>query len=298
MALQVTCAQVSVGDAAALYGANSNNTTISSMEQMFSPILIRKGAAAQGAIPGFELPAGATKESGRFGNNQVGPTRNELDPYFSRIFGDDGSKWIEECDYQIMVNDGTPNEGSGDINIRKTDRSITNVSVTALRGPLILSGWGFDICDRPVPRAGAAAVFSFDEEVVNNRGKWKTGPVNLQWDEERKVWQGGPQILCGVVSGKIEAPVDPCQPTTFVVHVFRKGRDLPNGVPPGKQGGIGSCDLGETIICVNRDPSLSQVAVQGMIFVVAVRINYEWIPIWVGCPDGPSPDPLPTCSDC
>jgi hypothetical protein len=265
---------------------------------MFSPILIRKGAAAPGAIPSFELPAGSSKESGAFGNNQVGPTRNELDPYFSQIFGDDGSTWIKECDYQIMVNDGTPNEGSGDINIRKTDRNITNVSVTALRGPLIISGWGFDICDRPVPRAGGAAVFHFNEDVVNDRGTWKTGPVNLQWDDERKVWQGGPQILYGVAAGAIEAPVDPCQPTEFTVKVFRKGRDLPSGMEPGKQGGIGSCDLGETITCKNRDPSLTQAAVAGMVFVVAVRINYEWIPIWVGCPEGPAPDPLPTCSDC
>jgi len=293
MPLQITASMGSVGDAAALYGASPNNTTVNSQEQMFSPILIRKGSGSWGAIPSFENPQGATDESGPFGNNQVGPTRNELDPYFSRVLGGDGSHWIQQCDYQIMVNDGRATRGSRDINIRKTDRNIRNVSVTALRGPLIVSGWGFDICDRPVPNAGVSAPYSFPGNVVNDRKTWKTGPVNLQWDDERKVWQAGPQILCGVVSGRIVAPINPCYPTQFVVKVFRK-----QGWWSWIGGGVSACDLGETILCKNRDPSLSQDAVQGMIFVVAVRINYEWIPIWVGCPEGPSYYGTPQCSNC
>ena len=31
--------------------------------------------------------------------------------------------------------------------------------------------------------------------------------------------------------------------------------------------------------------SLSQPDVPGYVWVVAVRINYRWIPLWVGCPE-------------
>lgn len=298
MALQVTGSSTSVADGAALYGALPNNTTCNSQEQIFSPIIIRKGAAGASLISGFESPAGSSDESGAFGQNQVGPTRSELDPYFSNALGDDGSEWIKECDYQIMANDGKPNVGSRDINIRKTDRDISSVTAVAFRGPIIVSGWGYDVCDRPVPHkmeiaaGGNVSYHVFDEGLVGDRGLWKTGPVNLQWDEERKVWQGGAQIVCGVLKGAIKAPTDPCDPTDFVVKVMRKMVDGAVG------GDLNSCVLGETITCKNRDPSLTQAAVKGMVFVVAVRVNYEWIPLWVGCPDGPPPKKAPVCNDC
>jgi hypothetical protein len=36
----------------------------------------------------------------------------------------------------------------------------------------------------------------------------------------------------------------------------------------------------------NRDPSLEQDWIENMVFVMAVRVNYEWLPLWVGCPTG------------
>jgi hypothetical protein len=307
MPLQITASTTSVADSAALYGAAPTNTTANTQEQIFSPILIRKGASTAAAIPSFEAPTMGLRESGPFGNVNggfVGPTRSELDPYFSNALGDDGSNWIKQCDYQIMINDGQATVGSRDINIHKTNRNISNVTAAALRGPLILSGWGYDIADRPTPAKGGqgANAFKFNRDIVNDRGTWKTGPVNLQWDDERKVWQGGAQIVCGVVAGKIEAPTDPCTPTSFSMKVFRKTNML------GLISDLDACMMGETITCMNRDPSLSEPATPGMIFVIAVRINYEWIPIWVGCPEGPATaiDPVtgdlvditPPCSDC
>ena len=301
MPLSVVGDMSRASDSAAQYGAAPQNTVFNSQEQIFSPIAIRKGAAAAQAIPGFESPEGGRRESGRFGNiNAVGPTRSELDPYFSNILGDDGSNWIRKCDYLLMVNDGVATVGGkGDeMNVRKTDRDISNVTAVALRGPLMLSGWGYDIADKPVPASANAGPnsFAFDDNVVDDRGTWKTGPVNLQWDAERKVWQGGAQILCGVTTGDIKAPLSPCSPTHFTVKVFRMNSNFPVA------GSLNSCTLGEAITCTNRDPSLSLQSFVGMTFVVAVRINYEWIPIWVGCPDNPFDvndlQNVPDCSDC
>jgi hypothetical protein len=285
MGLDVSVSFGTATNSAAMWGVNPSNTAANSYEQIFSPILIRKASGTYGSIPSFEMPYGGY-ESGPFGYNQVGPTRNELDPYFSKVLGGDGTYWITQCDYQMMVNNGYGPKGE-DLNIRKVNRNqVSQVAVNALRGPLILSGWGFDVCDRPVPAASYANPFQFAGNVVNNRATWKTGPVNLQWDDQRKVWQGGPQIVCGVASGPIKAPTNPCYPTSFSVKVFRKGA-----------AGLSACHIGESITCWNRDPSLTQEAVTGMVFVVAVRINYEWIPIWVGCPEGPS-GTTPPCSDC
>ena len=33
-----------------------------------------------------------------------------------------------------------------------------------------------------------------------------------------------------------------------------------------------------------RDPSLEQPLIKNQVFVIAVRVNYEWLPLWVGCP--------------
>lgn len=302
MPLSVVGDMSRASDSAAQYGAAPQNTVFNSQEQIFSPIAIRKGAAAAQAIPGFENPQGGNRESGPFGSiSAVGPTRSELDPYFSNILGDDGSNWIKNCDYLLMVNDGVATVGGkgGEINIRKTDRDISNVTAVALRGPLMLSGWGYDIADKPVPALAQAGddSFEFDDNVVGDRGTWKTGPVNLQWDAERAVWQGGPQILCGVTTGGIKAPASPCSPTSFAVKVFRRTTNAVGGANK-----LDACILGETISCTNRDPSLTLESYTGMTFVVAVRINYEWIPIWVGCPDNPFDvndlQNVPGCSNC
>ena len=49
---------------------------------------------------------------------------------------------------------------------------------------------------------------------------------------------------------------------------------------------------GEQIVCYNRDNSLQQAAYadDGItslgIWVMAIRLNYEWTPLWIGCASG------------
>ena len=83
-------------------------------------------------------------------------------------------------------------------------------------------------------------------------------------------------MICGVAIEAIEAPETPCEPRLFRIRLFR---DQKVESPP---------DLitrGETALIANRDPSLTQEYVKDLIFVVAARINYEWVPVWVGCPE-------------
>tara|TARA_R110002167_G_scaffold79900_2_gene220025 strand:+ start:5777 stop:6745 length:969 start_codon:yes stop_codon:yes gene_type:complete len=282
-----------VGDLSSIagqVGEQPEDMAVSSTEQILSPIVIRKGGGT-GVDFAFQVPEGGEDETGPFGvlsGGFVGPTRSELDPYFSNFLGDSGGSWLAQSDFQMMKNDGVPAIGEGeDLNIRKTESrsDINGAAVVGLRGPLILSGFGTDIADRPVPRSSDSP-FTLNQDAAGDRTMWKSGPVNLQWDDERKVWQGGAQIICGVVSGGISAPDSPCDPTTFIMKVFRKNDSE-----------LSTCDLQETIRVKNRDPSLEEDAAENAIFCIAVRINYEWIPIWVGCPVA-GINPPPDCLDC
>lgn len=261
-----------VTSAAAAIANDVDNSYYCSMEQIYSPVIIKKNAGTTG---GFEQPVADADSSGSFKENHIGPTRSELDPYFSEIL-EDSTAWMSNLDFQMMVNDGVDSDGRKDINIRNTTRSnISQVQVSHFRGPLILSGWGYGLDDRPsspVAETGADS-FSFDSDVVSDREKWKSGPVDLKWDKERKVWTTGPQIVCGVADGDITAPTSPCTGTKFTVKVFRTdGTSLRTD------------HVAETIEVTNRDPSLSQTNYEGTVFVMAIRVNYEWLPLWVGCP--------------
>ncbi len=279
-------------DGAAEVGASPGNTSMCSMEQLFSPIIIRKDAdRGEAIISGFEMPSsdsGTTE--GVFGGDKehVGPTRAEMDPYFSSVAGD-SSFWMQNSDFQMTYNNGSPQSGSGsDVNLNKVDReSVSTVSVNHFRGPLILSGWGFDIAERPVPSVGDNP-FQFDTNAVNDRGTWKSGPVDLRWDGQRKVWTAGHQLIHGIATSDITSPEDPCSPTYFNMKVFRNQSQ-------GAVAGELNTSLGEVVRVSNRDTSLDQEEAQGRVYVVAARINYEWVPVWVGCPeDDPESDP-PEC---
>jgi hypothetical protein len=116
----------------------------------------------------------------------------------------------------------------------------------------------------------------------------------VAWDDERQVWAGGPQIVCGVVvkgaaspKGDIKAPKSPCKPTSFTVKLFRKSSDSDS--PPYVNGISTELDSrsrgNDRITVMNRDPSLEQDYMENAMFVIAIRLNYEWLPLWVGCPE-------------
>lgn len=93
-------------------------------------------------------------------------------------------------------------------------------------------------------------------------------------------------MLCGILRGRIRAPETPLEPTSFTVEVFRRDVTQGQGNIPGVSVAVESTILNETIEVVNRDPSLEYDGQNSEnVFCVCVKINYEWIPIWVGCPD-------------
>jgi len=108
-------------------------------------------------------------------------------------------------------------------NITANDLSESNQHARpiGLRGPLVVSGWGYDTESHPVPNAkfeadrrkaytltGGGGVdnaglppelqfnktrahLHFLDSHLKRVDRWKSGPVDLRWDRERKVWVGG-----------------------------------------------------------------------------------------------------------
>lgn len=102
----------------------------------------------------------------------------------------------------ITVGDIDPWKGPNDIelytwgddyenisNIRSTG-VYTNARVVGLRGPVVVTGWGYDTDGNPVPADSGAPPDDPDwlHEHLKRSDKWKTGPIDDIWDERRGVW--------------------------------------------------------------------------------------------------------------
>ena len=245
-----------------------------SEDQKWSPIATRSTKVEDHCGIYFQIPKEIEEETdGRF-TDGIFPSSNDLDPYFSTLLNADSSDSIKKTDFVAVVG-FTEEQPADDLQIRKANKTKTldEVKSIGLRGPLMLSGFGIDIAGNPVPH-NPDEISEIHEE-ASDRTNWCTGPVNLMWDKERKVWNGGLEIISGILTTDILSPDDPLNPTTFTISVLRKTKD--------DKGSGSQAISGETITCYNRDPSLSQPAGSN-VFVMAVRINYEWTPLWVSCP--------------
>lgn len=264
-----------LSDAFGLALPNINKTFGSSNDQQWTGFTttIEKNVTLN---PAFHKPDNLSAEqNGKFVNGGVGPTNRDLDPYFSEaVFGDDSSM-IKNVDFVAVVNKSQDGQ-THDLQLKEANKvsPVSEVRGVALRGPLVVSGWGFDIANNPVPSV-TNDVTSFDSNACVSRTGWKTGPVNLMWDDERKIWSGGLEMLTGLLDSKIVGPNNAENPTTFNVKAMRL---------QDSGGSLRTTD--EIIQCKNRDPSLSQDLVENKdVFVMIIRINYEWLPFWVGCPE-------------
>lgn len=67
------------------------------------------------------------------------------------------------------------------------DSGISKRSI-GLRGPLVLTGWGRLTNGDAFPSEGD----DYDDDAFCNSNKWKTGPIDLLFDDKRKVWTSNP----------------------------------------------------------------------------------------------------------
>lgn len=92
-----------------------------------------------------------------------------------------------------------------------TDDAYTNIlKGVGLRAPIVLVGWGYDTDGNPVPNSGIENDGVANQEFMYNHykraDKWKAGPLDVAWDDARKVWTavgGG-----GIFLGKLTSPLN------------------------------------------------------------------------------------------
>ena len=206
------------------------------------------------------------------------PDSEDLCPYFSKAVNeDDGSGMIENSTADSVVaedDDGNPPTDTSLDKLEPEEKSkISTVRVMADKVPRIFQGWGYDVAYNPVPNDGEN-LRKFDPSFQEDPKLLKSGPFRPLWDEERKIWAAGLEILCGTLATNIAAAGSVLSPSTFTINILRKVQK--------EKGGGALEDLGEIITCYNRDTKLSATA-GANVFVIVVRLNYEWTPIWVSC---------------
>lgn len=76
----------------------------------------------------------------------------------------------------------------------------SNARPLALKGPLVIAGWGFDTEGKPVPGDGSG---NFQADYLHQPQTWKVGPSDLLWDERRGVWTCH-DVMKGVVTDEIQ----------------------------------------------------------------------------------------------
>jgi hypothetical protein len=256
-----------------------DNSFVASIEQIYSPLkLLKDPRKADADLPSVKSVSIPVQEQGYFAYKTVQrssttpttpttanstvpngggvvPTAEDLDPYFFDAYGKKASPIAERGDFVTTANKSDDDPEDPDLTVTK-NTNISEIRTVGLRGPLLMSGWGYDIGDKPVPNKGERWLsnpdydggspsspsnplmiqnadfsdgdsFKFHDNLGADRSKWKSGPVNLLWDRDRQLWTGGLPMLMGVATSDIDAPPDPTTPTEFTIEVLREAGDEP-----------------------------------------------------------------------
>lgn len=125
-------------------------------------------------------------------------------------------------------------------NIETDGNGTHNYRGLALKGPAILQGYGNDLYDDPVPlyvdssgdpiltgsgHPYGSGVKQHRPDYLFNSKEWKTGPLDLKWNEAKGVWSP-PGIRIGIASVEIGAPSGLFHPTSGEIYDYHY--DLPN----------------------------------------------------------------------
>lgn len=178
---------------------------------VYSPYSTFFGASG---FPHFEVPTNKT-EPNSLTLNPFNPN-NELSLYYAESGGtlwtnslaDTGAATSEELaklnnpsgwlDYGHNIEFAV--KGTGDFRFadfndeyasyKGSHVEVTNIRAVGFRSPMVLTGWGFDVDGKPVPAdTGDSTIFA--SGAFKNPNIWKSGPLDVRWDDERKVWAAG-----------------------------------------------------------------------------------------------------------
>lgn len=166
-------------------GQDYENVGAVTLDGIFCPYTTESGHAS---LPYWEV------------STNSGVINQSLNPFFpDQMLAKTGiSNSIESIYYESGSNiagynsfTGVGKDTEGDLNpyVDIVDNGKMNVFArgVGLKTPLILSGWGYDIEGNPVPAdTGDSTIFA--SEAFRDPSLWKSGPLDVRWDDDRKVW--------------------------------------------------------------------------------------------------------------
>ncbi len=224
-----------------------NQTSVMSLDGMFRPF--STWVDYSGNMPNFETPT-----SGLF------PTVDDLNPFPSS----------GRCDITILAIDETIPQYGGLITEDNLGAPDGNYRPLALRGPLVICGWGFDTAGKPVPNlSDDNSSDQFASGHLEDYGTWPVGPVDLRWDHEAKLWQPGLTFQEGYLATTLSEASG--------------GGSIPAlaNMQPWAVTGSGIWEPnGDEIEVVSRDTSFS--GKQGS-YIQVLRVRGEWRPNYIAC---------------
>lgn len=119
-------------------------------------------------IPHFEVPTSST-------GSEI--TASSLNPF----------KKGHDIEF-VTTGDEYPEEGLSVISYEEYPEP-DDYRAMALRGPLVVTGWGYTTEGKPIPnRSGDLSADEFKPGYLREPQTWPCGPVDLRWDNDRKVW--------------------------------------------------------------------------------------------------------------
>lgn len=161
-----------------------------SFDGMFAPYTTHPGSSDYSShLPRFESPAEGASS----------PTSVDLNPY-----GDGGIAFAMPESEKIPDNMSTE--------ITNYDGDVKGIG---LKAPVVVTGWGYDTNGNPVPTG-------VDGGFITNYKKradlWKTGPLDIRWDDTRKVWSAGGGTSSSVEIGTLGGYLMPSGTTTATMY--------------------------------------------------------------------------------
>jgi len=179
---------------------NYEKYAIVSLDMIFSPVVTSPFVtspympsikAAEGNVNNY--PLNATKSRiPPIGSEEIKPILNiHLNPYTtSATMGNFGSVGNGRGFFTEYISFGSVPANTLAVNSQQANfrDNQTSFRSAALRGPLLLHAWGYDINGKPVPGNGK----TFNSNWLANPTTWPCGPIDLRWDKARGVWVSPP----------------------------------------------------------------------------------------------------------
>ena len=144
-----------------LKGDNYENKGGISLDGIFQPYSIESG---NNNLPFFETIATGVAQ----------PNINDLNPF------------LYNSNYGAVIG----GSGARDITNANTVSGVfTDPRSLAFRSPAIFSGWGYDDAGNPIPSGTGRG--GFPDDINKRPDLWKTGPLDMRWNDTKKIWVAG-----------------------------------------------------------------------------------------------------------